>query len=66
MIGSTSAASGPSRPSEIPSRSAPGAARGFALVVCALLAIQFLLGMYVNLYVNLPPVGRGARGGGNP
>jgi hypothetical protein len=34
------------------------------LVVCALLAIQFLLGMYVNLYVNLPPVGRGARGGG--
>ncbi len=35
---------------------ASGAARGFALVVCGLLAVQFLLGMYVNLYVNLPPV----------
>jgi len=41
---------------------ASGAARGFALVVCGLLAVQFLLGMYVNLYVNLPPVTSGSGG----
>ena len=68
MMGPTSAAHGPSRPSDIPSPSAsgsaPGAARGFALVICVVLALQFLLGMYVNLYINLPPVGSGARGVG--
>ena len=68
MIGSTSAAPGPSRPSDIASRSASlsasGTAQGFALVVCVVLAVQFLLGMYVNLYINLPPVGSGARGVG--
>ena len=43
---------------------ASGAARGFALVVCGLLAVQFLLGMYVNLYVNLPPLTSSTRGFG--
>ena len=43
---------------------ASGAARGFALVAFALLAVQFLLGMYVNLYVNLPPLARSTRGFG--
>lgn len=31
------------------------------MVACVVLAVQFLLGMYVNLYVNLPPVSSGAR-----
>ena len=70
MMGPTSAAPGPSRPSDIPSRSAsvsaPGAARALALVVCVVLAVQFLLGMYVNLYVNLPVVGSRALGVGEP
>ncbi|MHB1711627.1 MAG: hypothetical protein ACYCV7_09515 [Acidimicrobiales bacterium] len=42
----------------------PGAARGVASVVCGLLAIQFLLGMYVNIYVNLPPNRSGTQGSG--
>ena len=43
---------------------ASGAVRRFALVVCGLLAVQFLLGMYVNLYVNLPPLTSSTRGFG--
>jgi len=68
MTGTTNSAPGPSSPSGVPGRSAsvsaPGAARGFAQVVCVLLAVQFLLGMYINLYVNLPPVGSGGQGMG--
>ena len=41
-----------------------GGARGLALVVCGLLSVQFLLGMYVNLYLNLPPVTSSTRGSG--
>jgi len=54
------------RPDRSESLLASGAARGFALVVCGLLAVQFLLGMYVNLYVNLPPVRSGSGGLGGP
>ena len=36
--------------------STPGASRGAALVLCGLFAVQFLLGIYLNLYINLPPV----------
>jgi len=51
-----------------PSGNSPvsGAARGVAMVVCGLLAVQFLLGIYVNLYVNLPPVKSGSGRLGGP
>ena len=37
--------------------------RTIAMAICGLLSVQFLLGMYVNLYVNLPPVTTTVGGG---
>ncbi len=50
---------------DAPSRalhSTPGAPRGVALALCGMLAVQVLLGMYVNLYAGLPPVMNGSGG----
>lgn len=46
-----------------PADARPSASRTVALIICGLLAVQFLLGKYVNLYVNLPPVTTTVGGG---
>ena len=46
-----------------PADARPSASRTIALTICGLLAVQFLLGMYVNLYVNLPSVTTTVGGG---